>query len=142
MDRLSLLPGPQEIQPRMLNLVPVAVRHFSGFSAGLGFLDENLHALFPLVVHWNRRSITVPEEQKQFGGFLEEFISTGEITALNNFVDALLEVARQCNIHHRVLPTALYGSGLTFFNLYDCADTLLQKADPPPVVIETRRGGN
>ena len=76
-----------------LDLHPIVVRHFRGFTAGLGLVDEGIHALLPIGIHRDRLPNSVAEAQKQFGSLLKEFFPTGEFTALNGRIDAFLRSA-------------------------------------------------
>ena len=96
---LRFLPGAHQRKPGTLDFGPVAVRHFRGFSAGFRFLHARVDALLPMFVHRNRPPFTLPKVQKELGRFLKELFAAGKFPALNRFVDALLKIGRQCNIH-------------------------------------------
>ena len=113
--RLTLLPGSQEGKPGALDLGPIVVRHFACLAARVSFLDEGIDALLPVVVHRNRLPNAIPEAKKEFGRFLKEFFTSGELPALNSLIDAFLEVGWQCDIHIAVLLTAFYARKLFLF---------------------------
>ena len=134
--RLSLLPGTHEGKPGALDFSPILVFHFRSFSASLGLFDESVNSLLPVSIHRNRPSIIDSEAQKEFGRFLKELFTAGELAALNGLINTLLEVGWQGNVYHAHLHTAFYTIGRRFSPLDFAAPSCKQSSERRAAKVE------
>jgi hypothetical protein len=134
--RLSLLSGAHEGNSGALDFSPIIVFHFRSFPAGLGLFDESVNSLLPVSVHRNRPSIIDSEAQKEFGRFLKELFTAGELAALNGLINTFLEVGWQGYVYHTDLHTAFYAIGHHFSPLDFEASSCKQSSERRAAKVE------
>ena len=135
--RLSLLSGAHEGNSGALDFSPIMVFHFRSFAAGLGLFDESVNSLLPVSIHRNRPSIIDSEAQKEFGRFLKELFTAGELAALNGLINTFLEVGWQGNVYHAHLHTAFYAIDRRFSPLDFAAPSCKQSSERRAAKVES-----